>query len=228
MTRSRVIVLLLLVAAVAAYFVFDLGRYLSLDFLKAQQAALSAWAGAHPWLASASYFGGYVLVTALSLPGAAIMSLAGAAVFGLLWATLLVSFASTLGATLAFLIARFLLRESVRRRFGERLAAVDRGIARDGPFYLLTLRVVPAVPFFVINLVMGLTAIRTWTFWWVSQLGMLPGTLVYVNAGTQLAEIDTAGDVFSPQLLLSFALLGLFPLLAKKAVASLRRARAQP
>jgi uncharacterized membrane protein YdjX (TVP38/TMEM64 family) len=164
------------------------------------------------------FFVAYVAVTGLSLPGAAVMTLAGGAVFGLFWGLLLVSFASSLGATLAFLASRFLLRDWVQQRFGDRLRAINAGIEKEGGFYLFTLRLVPVFPFFVINLLMGLTPIKTRTFYWVSQIGMLAGTLVYVNAGTQLARIDSLAGILSPALLGSFVLLGLFPLLAKKIV----------
>ncbi len=216
MSRTRWIVLIAVVAAVAAFFAFDLGRYFSLDFFKSQQAAIDAYYGAHPLQTVLIYFAIYVAVTALSLPGAAIMTLAGGAIFGLLVGTLVVSFASTIGATLAFLVSRFLLRDWVQARFGDKLRAINDGMARDGAFYLFTLRLVPLFPFFVINLVMGLTPIATRTFYWVSQLGMLAGTLVYVNAGTQLAQIDSLPGILSPGLLVSFALLGVFPLAAKK------------
>jgi pyruvate/2-oxoglutarate dehydrogenase complex dihydrolipoamide dehydrogenase (E3) component/uncharacterized membrane protein YdjX (TVP38/TMEM64 family) len=213
---------LAVVAAVAVlvtlYFALDLGRFFSLDALKAQQASIEAYRAANPWLAAAIFFAAYVAVTALSLPGAAIMTLAGGAVFGLLWGLVLVSFASSLGATLAFLASRFLLRDWVKARFGPRLAAIDRGVEKDGGFYLFTLRLVPAFPFFMINLVMGLTPMRAWTFYWVSQVGMLAGTVVYVNAGTQLAGIDSLRGILSPALIGSFALLGIFPLIAKKIV----------
>ncbi|MEX1303389.1 MAG: TVP38/TMEM64 family protein, partial [Desulfotignum sp.] len=165
----------------------------------------------------------YITVTALSLPGAAVMTLAGGALFGLVTGTVVISFASTIGATLAFLVSRFLLKNWVQNRFKDKLHAINRGIERDGAFYLFTLRLVPVFPFFIINLVMGLTPIRTIRFYLVSQLGMLPGTLVYVNAGTQLAQIDSLKDIVSPGLLLSFALLGMFPLLAKKGVALINR-----
>jgi dihydrolipoamide dehydrogenase len=171
------------------------------------------------------FFALYVAVTGLSLPGAALLTLIAGAIFGLLWGTLIVSFASTLGATLAFLVARFLLRDWVQSRFSEKLKAVNRGVAKDGPFYLFTLRLVPLFPFFVINLVMGLSPIRATTFYWVSQIGMLPGTLVYVNAGTQIASIDSLNGILSPTLLASFALLGVFPLLAKKLVAFIKARR---
>ncbi|MDP2135518.1 MAG: FAD-dependent oxidoreductase [Sulfuritalea sp.] len=203
---------------VILYFALDLGRYFSLDALKAQQAAIESYRLASPWLAAGIFFAVYILVTALSLPGAAVMTLAGGAVFGLLWGTVLVSFASSLGATLAFLASRFLLRDWVQSRFGARLRTINTGVEKEGGFYLFTLRLVPVFPFFMINLLMGLTAMRAATFYWVSQLGMLAGTLVYVNAGTQLAGIDSLSGILSPGLIASFALLGIFPLIAKKIV----------
>ncbi len=225
--KSRKWLLLgLLVLIIGAFFAFDLGRFLSFSYLKEQHSELQAMVAAH-WLTAAGvYFLLYVAVTAFSLPGAAVMTLAGGAVFGLLGGALLVSFASTLGATLAFLISRFVLREAISRRFGARLEAIDRGIAKDGAFYLFTLRLVPVFPFFVINLLMGLTALKTVTFWWVSQLGMLPGTLVYVNAGTQLAHLDSAAGILSPGLLFAFALLGVFPLFAQKGVTLMQSRKA--
>ncbi len=220
---------LLLIAAVAAlvlaFFALGLDDYLTLDQLKTSQARFAGLLAQHPVLVPAAYFVIYVIVTALSLPGAAIMTLAGGALFGLGQGLLLVSFASTIGATLAFLVARFLLRDTVERRFGERLKAIDRGIERDGAFYLFTLRLVPIFPFFIINLVMGLTRLRTWTFYWISQVGMLAGTAVYVNAGTQLAAIERVGDILSLELLLSFALLGMFPWIARAIVAAVQRQR---
>ena len=222
MTRGRLALLLALAALVAAFFVFDLGRFFSLDWFKAQQAAIDAFYRSHPWQAAAAFLVVYVAVTGLSLPGAALLSLAVGAIFGLLWGTVLVSFASSIGATLAFLAARFLFREAIRRRFGDKLRAIDAGVSKEGPFYLFTLRLVPLFPFVVINLAMALTSIRTATFYWVSQLGMLPGTIVYVNAGTQIAQIESVRGILSPELLLSFAALGVFPLIAKKAVDWLR------
>jgi pyruvate/2-oxoglutarate dehydrogenase complex dihydrolipoamide dehydrogenase (E3) component/uncharacterized membrane protein YdjX (TVP38/TMEM64 family) len=215
---KRLALLLIFVSLVVAYFVFDLGRFLTLDALKASQASFAAWYDASPVLVAGAYFLIYVAVTALSLPGAAVMTLAGGALFGLWTGLLLVSFASSIGATLAFLVSRFLLRDWVQSRFGSRLAAINAGMAKDGAFYLFTLRLVPVFPFFIINLVMGLTAIRTSTFYWVSQLGMLAGTAVYVNAGTQLAQIDSLAGILSPGLIGSFVLLGIFPLLAKKLI----------
>ena len=216
MKKSKILLLTVIIIAIAAFFLFDLQRYLTLDALQEQHAAIEAWRSAHPGSAVTIYALIYIVVTALSLPGAAVMTLAGGAIFGLLWGTVIVSFASSIGATLAFLAARFLFRDAVKSRFGDRLQAIDAGIERDGAFYLFTLRLVPVFPFFIINLVMGLTALRTWTFYWVSQLGMLAGTIVYVNAGTQLAKLTSLSGILSPALLGSFALLGLFPLLAKK------------
>jgi pyruvate/2-oxoglutarate dehydrogenase complex dihydrolipoamide dehydrogenase (E3) component/uncharacterized membrane protein YdjX (TVP38/TMEM64 family) len=216
--------LAVLVLAVAAFFALGLGRYLSLEFIKSQQGQLEAWRAAHPLMAALTFFGIYIGVTALSLPGATILTLAAGAIFGLGWGSLITSFAASIGATLAFLISRAVLRDWVQARFGDRLAAINDGVRKDGAFYLFTLRVVPLFPFFLINLAMGLTHIRVLTFYWVSQLGMLMGTLVYVNAGTQLARIDKLSDVASPGVLASLALLGLFPLIAKKGM-DLFRAR---
>ncbi|MEK7876169.1 MAG: FAD-dependent oxidoreductase [Pseudomonadota bacterium] len=215
MTKVRVLMLAAIVALIAAFFAFDLGRYFSLDYFKSQQAAIDAFYQANPLKTGALFFAAYVAVTGLSLPGAAIMTLAAGAIFGLLWGTVIVSFASSLGATLAFLAARFVLRDSIQASFGDKLAAINRGIEKDGPFYLFTLRLVPAFPFFVINLVMGLTPLRAWTFYWVSQIGMLAGTIVYVNAGTEIAKIESLRGILSPGLIISFTLLGIFPLAAK-------------
>jgi pyruvate/2-oxoglutarate dehydrogenase complex dihydrolipoamide dehydrogenase (E3) component/uncharacterized membrane protein YdjX (TVP38/TMEM64 family) len=213
----------LIAALVAAYLVFDLGRYLSLDYLKNSQSAFAALYADRPLAVAAGFFALYVLVTAVSFPGAAILTLGGGAVFGLGWGLLLVSFASSVGATLAFLAARFVLRDGLQARFGTRLAEINRGIEKDGAFYLFTLRLIPVVPFFVINLVMGLTRMKAATFYWVSQVGMLAGTAVYVNAGTQLAQLDSLKGILSPGLLGSFVLLGVFPLLARKLVAAVQR-----
>jgi pyruvate/2-oxoglutarate dehydrogenase complex dihydrolipoamide dehydrogenase (E3) component/uncharacterized membrane protein YdjX (TVP38/TMEM64 family) len=216
MKHKKLLILLIVGLAIMAYLALDLGQYFNLDFIKARQQAFDAHYLERPLATIAVFFILYVAVTGLSLPGAAIMTLAGGALFGLALGTLVVSFASAIGATLAFLVSRYLLRDWVRTRFRDRLAAVDAGVARDGAFYLLTLRLVPLVPFVAVNLVMGLTAIRTWTFYWVSQLGMLAGTVVYVNAGTQLAQIDSLRGILSPAVIGSFALLGVFPLIAKK------------
>jgi len=212
-------------ALVGLFFALDLGHFLSLDNIKRHQADLRGWRDARPLATALVFFGIYVAVTALSLPGAAVMTLAAGAIFGLGWGTLIVSFASSIGATLACLAARWVLREAVQARFGDRLASLNAGIAREGGFYLFTLRLVPVFPFFLVNLAMGLTALRTWTFYWVSQLGMLAGTLVYVNAGTQLAQIDSLAGIVSPAVLGSFALLGIFPLVAKRAIEMIQSRR---
>ena len=217
--RSTKIALIAVIAVlIGAFFAFDLGQYLTLDTLKARQVEFQQFYAQNRALTLGGYFLIYVAVTALSLPGAAIMTLAGGALFGFLPAFVVVSFGATIGATLAFLVSRFVLRDWVQARFGERLKAVNAGIEKEGAFYLFTLRLVPLFPFWVINLVMGLSPMRTLTFYWVSQLGMLPGTAVYVNAGTQLGLIGRVGDILSPELILSFALLGIFPLIAKKVV----------
>ncbi|MBK7356378.1 FAD-dependent oxidoreductase [Propionivibrio sp.] len=218
MSTKRMLLIIALIGLIAAYFGLNLGRFLSLDYFKSQQEAIESWRAARPVAAALLYFVAYVAVTGLSLPGAAVMTLVGGAVFGLLWGLLLVSFASSVGATLAFLASRFLLRDWVQQHFGDRLRAINEGVAKEGGFYLFTLRLVPAFPFFVINLLMGLTPMKTRTFYWVSQLGMLAGTLVYVNAGTQLAKIESLSGILSPGLLGSFVLLGIFPLIAKKIV----------
>ena len=209
-----------------AFFALGLQRYLSLEYVKSQQGQLEAWRAANPLVAALSFFGLYIGVTALSLPGATILTLAAGAIFGLGWGSLIASFAASIGATLAFLMSRVVLRDWVQAKFGERLAAINEGVRKDGAFYLFSLRVVPLFPFFLINLAMGLTRIRVLTYYWVSQIGMLLGTLVYVNAGTQLARIDKLADVASPGVLASLALLGLFPLIAKKGVELFRARKA--
>jgi pyruvate/2-oxoglutarate dehydrogenase complex dihydrolipoamide dehydrogenase (E3) component/uncharacterized membrane protein YdjX (TVP38/TMEM64 family) len=221
MTSSRIILLIFIAAFISAFFYFDLGHYLTLETLKSQQSAIENYRAANPKLAVAVYMLVYVVVTGLSLPGATILTLAGGAVFGVLWGTLIVSFASSIGATLAFLAARFLFRDTVKAKFGARLKAIDEGVAKEGGVYLFTLRLVPVFPFFMINLLMGLTNMRVGTFYGVSQIGMLAGTAVYVNAGTQLAKIDSLTGILSPALLGSFVLLGLFPLISKKIVTAI-------
>ena len=223
--NRKILLSLALAALVSAFFAFDLQRFLSLEFLKSQQAALDALYASRPVATLAGFFALYVAVTALSLPGAAVLTLGAGALFGLGTGTLVASFASSIGATLAFLAARHVLRDAVEARFGERLDGFQRNIERDGAFYLFTLRLVPAFPFFLVNLVMGLTRVRTATFYLVSQLGMLAGTAVFVNAGTQLARVDSLSGILSPGLIASFALLGAFPLLARKALPLLRRGR---
>jgi uncharacterized membrane protein YdjX (TVP38/TMEM64 family) len=222
MNTSRFILLVVIALVASIFFYFDLGHYLSLETLKEQQSVIEAYRANHPKLAIVIYMLVYIVVTALSLPGAAILTLAGGAVFGIWWGTMIVSFASSIGATLAFLAARFLFRESVKTRFAAWLKAIDEGVEKEGGFYLFTLRLVPVFPFFMINLLMGLTNMRVGVFYLVSQVGMLAGTVVYVNAGTQLAKIDSLAGILSPALLGSFVLLGIFPLLAKKIVTLIR------
>ncbi len=224
-TARKVALLAFLIALVAAFFFFDLGDYLTLDSLKGRQAELATLLENRPLVIIGGFFLLYVAATALSLPGAAILTLAAGAIFGLWLGTLIVSFASAIGASLAFLSSRFVLRDWVKARFGKRVSAIDRGIEKGGAFYLLTLRLIPAFPFFLINLAMGLTTMRMATFYLVSQVGMLPGTFVFVNAGTQLAAIDSTSDILSPTLIGSFVLLGLFPLIAKWIIGLVKRRR---
>jgi uncharacterized membrane protein YdjX (TVP38/TMEM64 family) len=221
--RGKIALLLAAAALAILFIVFDGQQYLSLTFLKSSRQLLQSFYIEHHLFTITSYILTYILITALSLPGALIMSLGGGALFGLWLGFLLVSFASTIGATLAFLGARFLFKDAIQKRFGEKLTAINKGIEQDGAFYLFTLRLVPVFPFFIINLVMGLTPIRPAVFYLVSQIGMLPGTLVYVNAGTQLGKIESASGILSPGLLLSFALLGVFPLLAKKVIEVIKK-----
>jgi len=220
MDKKKLALSAVIVAAIAAFFAFDLEQYLTLEFFQASRAKIDAYYAAHPLATIAIYFAVYVAVTALSLPGAAIMTLAGGAIFGLAVGTVVVSFASSIGATLAFLAARFLLRDWVQRRFGERLKAINEGVAREGAFYLFALRLVPVFPFWLINLAMALTPIRAATFYWVSQLGMLAGTIVFVYAGTELGEFR-----LSAGLVVAFVLLGIFPLAARRLLAAIASRR---
>ena len=218
MNRTKIALLTAVILLVALFFSYDLGQYFNLEFLKERQAVMDEYYARNPAATAVSFFFLYVVITGLSLPGAVILTLAAGAIFGLLWGTVISSFASTLGATLAFLFSRYLFREAIQSRFADKLGAINKGVAEDGAFYLFTLRLVPLFPYFVINLVMGLTPIRALTFFLVSQAGMLAGTIVYVNAGTQIAKIEQLKDIASPGLILSFVLLGIFPLLAKKTV----------
>jgi pyruvate/2-oxoglutarate dehydrogenase complex dihydrolipoamide dehydrogenase (E3) component/uncharacterized membrane protein YdjX (TVP38/TMEM64 family) len=212
----RIALLGVLAAVLAAFFAFDLGRYFDFDTLKRNREALQQWQQARPFAALASYMAVYVAMAAFSLPGAAILTLAGGAMFGVLAGTVAVSFASTIGATCAFVIARFVLRDAVRGRFGDRLRPIEKGVERDGAFYLFTLRLVPLFPFFLVNLLMALTPIATATFYAVSQIGMLPATVAYVYAGSRLAQIERLGDVASPALVAAFVALGILPLVTRK------------
>ncbi len=217
--NRKIALLLGVAAALALFFALDLQRYLSLEAMQRSLGGLRQAYADHGVLMVGGYFLCYVVMAALSLPGATVMGLAGGAVFGFWVATVAVSFASSLGASLAFLMSRYLFRDLVQSRFGERLAAMNEGVAREGAWYLFTLRLIPVFPFFVINLLMGLTPMPVRTFYWVSQLGMLGGTMVYVNAGKELGELTSLSGILSPSMLAAFALLGIFPLAVKKAVA---------
>ncbi len=215
---KRLAVLLCIIVLIAMFLYFNLDSYFSLDQLKAKQAAINDYRLEHPVLVVFLYCSTYIAVTGLSLPGATILTLTGGAVFGAITGTILANLSATAGATLAFLISRYFIGSWIQRKFSDRIVLINKGIKRDGALYLLSLRMVPAVPFFVVNAVMGLTNIRVWTYIWVSQIGMLAGAAVYANAGTQLAKLDNLSQVFSPSLWLSFALLGLFPLFARKVI----------
>jgi len=223
---KKIILLVALAVIVVLFFQFELERYLTLDYIKSQQELISQYYEENRALTLLVFFLGYVVVTGASLPGAAVMTLAAGAVFGLFTGLILVSFASTIGASIAFLVSRYLFRDLVETRFGSSLKTVNDGIEKDGPFYLFALRLVPAFPFFVINLVMGLTKLRLWTFFWVSQVGMLAGTVVYVNAGTQLGKIESANEIFSTEILLSFLLLAILPFIGRKIVNTLASRKA--
>ena len=225
MNTKKLTIAAVIAALALAYFALDLGRFFEFDYIKSQQAALQNWVGENPWLGGGAFLAIYIAVAALSLPGAAVLTLLGGALFGLWKGLLLVSFASSIGATLAFLVSRHVLRDTVQSKFGDKLKPINDGIDKDGPFYLVTLRLVPLFPFWLVNLAMGLTGIATGAFYIVSQLAMLPGTFVFVNAGTQLASIDSLAGILSPGLLISFALLGIFPLIAKKIVDAFRARR---
>ena len=217
MNKTRLLIALVLLAAIAAFFILDLDQYVSLEFFKLKRAQIDAYYAEHPWQAAAIFLVAYIAMAALSIPGATVLTLIGGAIFGLLVGTVLVSFASAIGATLAFLASRLLLRDWVQGKFGDRLASINAGIEKEGAFYLFALRLVPLFPFFVVNLLMGLTKIRTWTFYWVSQLGMFAGTVVYVYAGTQLGEFRVSAG-----LVIAFVLLGVFPLAAKKVLDAIK------
>ncbi len=218
MSPKKALILVVVLAAAVTFFAFDLGHYLSLDFVKQSQSQFADQFAQKPVTVTLAFFAIYVAITALSLPGAAIMTLAAGAGFGLVLGTIVVSLASTLGATLAMLVARYLLRGPIEARFGRRLVEVNKGIEREGGFYLFTLRLIPAIPFFALNLLMGLTRMKTWTFFWVSQVGMFAGTVAYVYAGTEIAKIDSLGSILSPGLIGAFVLLGIFPLIARKVI----------
>ena len=227
MKRSRLLLLAGIVVLVALFFLFDGQRYLSFEFLQAQRSALVALRDTSPWLSALAFAGLYIAVTALSLPGALILTLAAGAIFGLAVGVVVASFASSIGATLAFLLARHLFRNVVQARFANALEPINRGVTEDGAFYLFALRLVPAFPYFVINVVMALTPMRLWTFFWVTQVGMLAATVVFVNAGREIGALQSLSGILSPTLLLSFALLGIFPLVARKALGYWSKRRKQ-
>ena len=219
----RKLIIFLLIFLISIFFVFDLNSYLSFQSLKSSLGQFETWRIDSPVLTGLIFFLLYITVTSLSLPGAAAMTLASGALFGLLWGTIIVSFASSIGATFSFLVSRYLFRDSIQARFGDRLDIINNGILKDGNFYLFTLRLVPIFPFFIVNLLMGLTPIRTINYYWVSQVGMLAGTLVFVNAGTHLAKISGLESIISPGLLISFTLLGVFPLFSRWILRFLQR-----
>ncbi len=216
MNLKKLLIIVTAAIIIAAYFFFDPGQYINLAYLKNSQERFRMLYGEHKVAVIAAYMVVCILFTALALPGAAIMTLAGGALFGVITGTLIVSFSSTIGATLACFISRYLLRDWVLTRFGDRFAKLHKGIEEEGPFYLFSLRLVPVFPFFIINLIMGLTHMSLGTFYWVSQIGMLPGTIIYVIAGRELSKIESVSGILSPGVILSFVLLGLFPLATKK------------
>ena len=220
---QKIVIIGLLLLLVALFFIFDLGQYFSLEYMKQSQARFAELYTQHQVPVVTLYMGIYVIMAALSLPGAAVMTLLGGALFGFIVGTAAVSFASTIGATLACLVARCLLRDWVQVKVGKKLKSINEGVEREGAFYLFTLRLIPVFPFWLINLAMGLTTMKLWTFYWVSQLGMLAGTMVYVNAGKELAKIDSLGGILSPSLIVSFVILGLFPIAVKKLINWLKK-----
>lgn len=226
MTRQRLIIAALLVIAIGVFFASGAHQWFTLETLKAYQSDFQAAFNQHPWQVAGIFFAIYVVITSLSLPGATLLTLLGGALFGLGWGLLIISFASTLGATLAFLLSRFLFRTPIEKRFPRQFEAVNRGVERDGALYLFTMRLVPVFPFFMINLVMGLTRIKTVTFYWVSQVAMLPGTAIYVNAGGQLGDMESLGGILSPTLIASFLLLAIFPWIARRIVLLVKRRKA--
>ena len=222
-TKKKLLIVAAVVTLVALFKILNLGHYLNLSYLKESQATLSNYYHGHQLQTIVVYMLIYISTTALSLPGAAILTLAGGALFGLFIGTIVISFASTIGATLACLVSRYLLQDWVQTKFGDKLQKINDGMEKEGAFYLFTLRLVPVFPFFIINLVMGLSKIPMRSFYWVSQIGMLPATFVYVNAGQELGKIDSLSGILSPGLLFSFVLLGIFPLAAKKIVTRIRK-----
>jgi uncharacterized membrane protein YdjX (TVP38/TMEM64 family) len=222
---KRLLIVLAGIIAVALFYYFDLKHYLTLSYIKESQEYFQQLYTNNRFLVISSYMAIYIAVTALSLPGAAIMTLAGGGLFGFTVGTITISFASTIGATVACVVSRYLLRDGVQGKFGDRLTAINKGIGEEGAFYLFTVRLIPVFPFFIVNLLLGLTKMPLLTYFWVSQLGMLPGTMVYVNAGKELAKIDSLGGILSPGLIASFVILGLFPITVKKIMGFYRKKR---
>ncbi len=214
--KQRIVIVLIVILLIAAFKFFGLDKYFTLSYLKESRESFAALYAQNRFLVIGSYMAIYILATALSLPGAAILTLAGGALFGLVVGTIIISFASTIGASLACFFSRFVLRDWVQGKFGDKLETVNQGIEKEGAFYLFTMRLIPVIPFWVINLVMGLTRMRLFTFYWVSQVGMLAGTIVYVNAGKELGKLESLSGILSPSLIISFVILGVFPLIVKK------------
>lgn len=222
-TINKIIIVFAILLLILLFKILHLDHYLTLSYLKESREQFSLLYAERTGLVIGGYMLIYIVATALSLPGAVILTLAGGALFGLVTGTIIISFASTIGATLACMVSRFLLRDWVQARFGEKLERINEGIEQEGGFYLFTLRLIPVFPFFIINLAMGLTRIRLSTYYWVSQLGMLPATIVYVNAGKELGKLETLAGILSPSLIFSFVLLGLFPITVKKIVGRIKR-----
>jgi uncharacterized membrane protein YdjX (TVP38/TMEM64 family) len=228
MTTTRIALLVLIACLIVAFWVFNLDRYLTLAHAKASMESLKAFHEGHPALVVAGYFALYVVFAALSLPGAVVLTVAGGSLLGLAAGTIVVSFASSLGATIACLVSRYILRTWVQNKLGRRIDRLNDGIKKEGAFYLFSLRLIPVFPFWMINLAMGLTRMPLRTFYWVSQLGMLPGTLVYVNAGRELAQIESVRGILSPGLIISFALIGILPIATKKSLVLYRKRNKKP
>ncbi|MEO1926917.1 MAG: TVP38/TMEM64 family protein [Gammaproteobacteria bacterium] len=225
MNKKKIALVSLFIALIALFLSFDIAQYLDLAYVKSQQEAINHYYAQSPVRTGLIFFISYILITGISLPGAGILTLAAGAIFGIVWGTILVSFGSMFGATMAFLIARYLFHDYVQTKFKKYLEPINHGIRKEGDLYLFTIRFVPIFPFFIINNLMALTPIKTLNFALVSQIGMLIPTIIFVNAGTQLAKIESIGDVLSPELIFSFALLGIFPLVAKKILVYIRKKR---
>jgi uncharacterized membrane protein YdjX (TVP38/TMEM64 family) len=222
---NKIVIVIILIGLIAAFKIFNLGDYFSLAYIKESQERFEILYSENRAAVIAGFMAVYILSTSLSLPGAAVLTLAGGALFGLIAGTVIVSFASTIGATLACFVSRFVLRDWIQNKFGDKLKTVNEGIEKEGALYLFTLRLIPIFPFWLINLVMGLTKMPLKTFFWVSQIGMLAGTMVFVNAGKELAKIDSLGGILSPGLIFSFVLLGIFPIITKKLLGFYKRKR---